>query len=338
MIGALLSNIPAAQLRNSGVAGVAEPGSGEDSSGSDTERARDSLAAPRAVALRASNSPVLTFEAVLALQDADGAEANDKRRQDASSEERDASGDLQAGEDETPPSDIDADAVSGDGNVASGALEASQDGEKDEDGDGLDEAEEKQVDDLAKRDQEVRAHEQAHARAGGAHAGAPSYTFQQGPDGKRYAVGGEVQIDTSTERTPDATIRKMQTVIRAATAPADPSSQDLKVAQQARAQLAEAQAERRLKQAEETGEGDESVDGPSADEQPGSVAGKSGPSDSETSKHASQQTSDRTSGESGGSHEGRAGARAGGNDAIAAYQSALDRGKDSVSQTAAFVA
>jgi hypothetical protein len=51
---------------------------------------------------------------------------------------------------------------------------------------------------------------------GGAYASAPTYTFQQGPDGKRYAVGGEVQIDTSTERTPEATIRKMRVVISAA--------------------------------------------------------------------------------------------------------------------------
>ncbi|MEQ9335590.1 MAG: putative metalloprotease CJM1_0395 family protein, partial [Miltoncostaeaceae bacterium] len=30
-----------------------------------------------------------------------------------------------------------------------------------------------------------------HAAAGGQYAGAPSFTYQTGPDGKRYAVGGE---------------------------------------------------------------------------------------------------------------------------------------------------
>ncbi|MEO9529214.1 MAG: putative metalloprotease CJM1_0395 family protein, partial [Roseibium sp.] len=89
------------------------------------------------------------------------------------------------------------------------------------------------------------------------------YTFQQGPDGKRYAIGGEVQIDTSTERSPEATIRKMQVVIRAATAPAEPSSQDLKVAQQARSQLSEAQAELRQQKAEELS-GDEDAAGSGA--------------------------------------------------------------------------
>ena len=40
---------------------------------------------------------------------------------------------------------------------------------------------------LSQRDQEVRAHEQAHAAVGGRYAGAPSFTYTSGPDGKRYA-------------------------------------------------------------------------------------------------------------------------------------------------------
>ncbi|WP_068409573.1 putative metalloprotease CJM1_0395 family protein [Labrenzia sp. OB1] len=332
MIGALLSNMPAAQLRNSGVAGVAEPDSGEVSSARAEGRARESLAAPGAVALRAASSPVLTSEAVLALQDADAAEANGKRRRDASREVVDASGDAKAGEEVASTPDAGTNALSGGGNVASNALEAPQDEEEDQDGDGLNEAEEKQVDELSQRDREVRAHEQAHARAGGAHAGPPSYTFQQGPDGKRYAVGGEVQIDTSRERTPEATIRKMQTVIRAATAPAEPSPQDLKVAQQARSQLAEAQAERRQMQAEETASGDESAEGAPAAEGPGSVAAKAEPSSgTETSAESSRLAPDGTSGETGD-------ARVSGTDAISAYQSALDRSKDAGSLAAIFVA
>lgn len=331
MIGALLSNIPAAQLRNSGVAGVAEPESGEVSSAREEGRARESLAAPGAVALRASSSPVLTSEAVLALQDADAAEANGKRRKDASREGGDASGDPKAGEEETSTSDAGGNALSGGGNVTGNALEATQDSEEDQDGDGLNEAEEKQVDELSQRDREVRAHEQAHARAGGAHAGAPSYTFQQGPDGKRYAVGGEVQIDTSGERTPEATIRKMQTVIRAATAPADPSSQDLKVAQQARAQLAEAQAERRQMQAEEMASGDEGVGGVSTGDRPQGDAARAGSSDAEVSQEASRQSPERTSDEAGDTPVS-------GSDAISAYQSALERSKQSTSLVAPFVA
>ncbi len=45
---------------------------------------------------------------------------------------------------------------------------------------------------LSSRDQEVRAHEQTHAAVGGRYADAPSYTYERGPDGKRYAIAGEV--------------------------------------------------------------------------------------------------------------------------------------------------
>lgn len=97
---------------------------------------------------------------------------------------------------------------------------------------------------LVSRDQEVRAHEQAHAAVGGAYAGAPTYTFTRGPDGKRYAVGGEVSIDVSAvPNDPEATLRKMEIVLRAALAPAEPSAQDLRVASQAQAQMTQARAE-----------------------------------------------------------------------------------------------
>lgn len=101
-----------------------------------------------------------------------------------------------------------------------------------------------EIAELASRDREVRAHEQAHAAVGGAYAGAPTYTFARGPDGKRYAVGGEVSIDTSPiPNDPEATLRKMELVQRAALAPAEPSAQDRRVAAQAAAQAAEARAE-----------------------------------------------------------------------------------------------
>lgn len=109
-------------------------------------------------------------------------------------------------------------------------------------GEELTEGEEKQVQELKKRDQEVRAHEQAHAAVGGPYAGAPQYEFTTGPDGKKYATSGEVKIDTSPVRdNPEATIRKMDVVIRAALAPAEPSSQDLAVARTAQEQRAQAQ-------------------------------------------------------------------------------------------------
>ncbi len=104
--------------------------------------------------------------------------------------------------------------------------------------------EKKQVADLKKRDREVKAHEAAHMAAGGGYVrGGASYSYQAGPDGKRYAVGGEVSIDTSAEDDPNATIRKMQTVRSAALAPANPSGQDRSVAAAASAMEAKARQE-----------------------------------------------------------------------------------------------
>ncbi len=103
-----------------------------------------------------------------------------------------------------------------------------------EDIQGLSEADQKEVQKLEKRDAEVRAHEAAHLAAAGQYAaGGMSLDYQQGPDGRQYAVGGDVSIDVSAERTPEATIAKMQTVRQAALAPASPSGQDRKVAAEA---------------------------------------------------------------------------------------------------------
>jgi hypothetical protein len=109
----------------------------------------------------------------------------------------------------------------------------------------LNDDQKEQVKDLKKRDTEVKSHEQAHMASGGSLVqGGATFEYQNGPDGRMYAVGGEVKIDTSPERTPDATIRKMQQVRRAALAPAEPSGTDRAVAAQA-AQI-EAQARMEL--------------------------------------------------------------------------------------------
>lgn len=89
---------------------------------------------------------------------------------------------------------------------------------------------ERQVAELARRDAEVRAHEAAHQAAGGDLAGGASFTFQTGPDGRQYAIGGEVPIQLRSGRTPEQTIDIAQRVRRAALAPADPSPQDVAVA------------------------------------------------------------------------------------------------------------
>ncbi len=109
---------------------------------------------------------------------------------------------------------------------------------------GLTKEERAKVEALKRRDAEVRAHEQAHAAVGGPYAGAPQYEYEQGPDGRRYAVGGSVSIDvTPISGDPEATIAKMEVVKRAALAPTEPSAADRAVARQADQHLQEARAE-----------------------------------------------------------------------------------------------
>lgn len=101
-----------------------------------------------------------------------------------------------------------------------------------------------EIQELQRRDREVRTHEQAHKAAGGAYAGSINLGFTVGPDGKRYASSGSVSIDVSPVKgDPEATLRKMQIVQRAATAPADPSGADRQVAARAASTATQARAE-----------------------------------------------------------------------------------------------
>lgn len=108
-----------------------------------------------------------------------------------------------------------------------------------------------QLDKLKARDTEVRQHEMAHlSAAGGLATSGPSYTYQRGPNGVNYAVGGEVNIDTSPGGTPEETLSRAQAIQAAALAPANPSGADRAVAarasqmeQEARADLAARQQE-----------------------------------------------------------------------------------------------
>lgn len=111
------------------------------------------------------------------------------------------------------------------------------------------------VTELKARDREVRDHEQAHKRVGGAYASSPTYDYQTGPDGKQYAVGGQVKIDASpVPDDPEATIAKMEIVKAAALAPAEPSSADRQVAAQADATRMQAIADlSALRRAEQNG-------------------------------------------------------------------------------------
>lgn len=135
---------------------------------------------------------------------------------------------------------------------------------------GPDDAEAAVIRELAQRDREVRQHEMAHKSAAGSAAGAISYDYQRGPDGRLYAVGGEVAIRLSPPSNDPAEVQRYaEQILRAALAPAEPSGQDRQVAAQARAMIADAQAElaqssSEAQQPERAGDSTEETEGVSA--------------------------------------------------------------------------
>jgi hypothetical protein len=99
---------------------------------------------------------------------------------------------------------------------------------------------------LEQLERSVREHEQAHLRTARDLAiGKPSFEYKEGPDGKKYVVNGEVNIDSSpVSGDAEATLEKAIKIQRTALAPSDPSPKDLQVA--ARARIMESKAHRKL--------------------------------------------------------------------------------------------
>ena len=148
----------------------------------------------------------------------------------------------------------------------------------------LTDGEKLQVAKLEQRDAEVKAHEAAHlGAAGGLARGGASYEYQKGPDGRNYAVGGEVSIDTSpVQGNPEAKITKAQQIRAAALAPASPSSQDYKVA----AKAASIEAEARQELSSNARDSQETQDSSDSDEN--QISDKT---DNATGNHKSQYSS-----------------------------------------------
>ncbi|MEZ5064694.1 MAG: putative metalloprotease CJM1_0395 family protein [bacterium] len=164
------------------------------------------------------------------------------------------------------------------------------------------------VRELQTRDREVRAHEAAHGSAGGALAGGASFTLETGPDGRQYAVGGEVPITIAEGSTPAETIRNAQQVRRAALAPAEPSAADRQVAADASALETRARVEQARESGSSGAEGGEAT--------PGTIEGKvDRPEELPEAQNA-------TAVEAGGSVDPRARAYAG--DLVAQLEPALD--------------
>lgn len=83
-----------------------------------------------------------------------------------------------------------------------------------------------------KSDSNIKAHEQSHAA--GANTTSPiKYSYQTGPDGKLYAVGGEVRLDTSIPKDPNEASFKLSKLQSAASVSDGMSSADSNIAIQA---------------------------------------------------------------------------------------------------------
>lgn len=107
----------------------------------------------------------------------------------------------------------------------------------------LSEQEQQQVEQMRDRDREVRIHEQAHVAAAAGLAGAPVYEYETGPDGRRYAVAGHVDLRSGGHSDPEKALQEAETVKRAALAPSSPSSTDRAVAAEASQEASQLRAE-----------------------------------------------------------------------------------------------
>lgn len=84
---------------------------------------------------------------------------------------------------------------------------------------------------LQHADSGVRNHEGLHFRtAGGLATGLPELEYLEGPDGRFYAVAGQVNVRTNATSDPEKASRDAATYARAATAPGDTSAQDMSAA------------------------------------------------------------------------------------------------------------
>lgn len=130
---------------------------------------------------------------------------------------------------------------------------------------------EQEIAKLKARDAEVKAHEQAHlAAASGINASAPVYDYQMGPDGKEYAVGGEVTVSFQQSNDPEENLSNAETMKAAALAPAQPSSQDRAAAAAAEKMIEEAEKEitqQKEESVKEPSKTDETKNAPSDNEQ-----------------------------------------------------------------------
>lgn len=98
----------------------------------------------------------------------------------------------------------------------------------------------KQKDDLIQKNyNHIYAHEMAHKSAGGSFAG--EITIEKNSEGIPVSGHVPIKMPVLDKKNPQKTINHANTVIKAALAPDDPSSQDYKVAAEAAAIKSQAQ-------------------------------------------------------------------------------------------------
>ncbi len=106
--------------------------------------------------------------------------------------------------------------------------------------------------DLERRDHEVRTKDMAYMAAAGGLAGSFAIQYETGPDGRRYAVAADVNLDTSAAATPEQTVTKaraLRTAAMSASGDASAASRANTMEAQARAEMSAART--RLEQATE---------------------------------------------------------------------------------------
>ncbi len=83
------------------------------------------------------------------------------------------------------------------------------------------------IEQLKKRDSDVRNHEMAHgANPELITIGPTQFDYTIGPDGKAYATGGKVILSTGRAKTDEEALVKAEALKKASMAPGEPSSQD----------------------------------------------------------------------------------------------------------------
>ena len=90
----------------------------------------------------------------------------------------------------------------------------------------LSDEEKRVVEALRRRDAAVRREEEAHAAVAGKYGSPPVYTYERGPDGRLYRVGGAVAINATVSGDPEELRRAGSRITAAAFAPVRPSSAD----------------------------------------------------------------------------------------------------------------